>query len=91
MRSEYVFAASKEISNRFMLCRVTSVSARRLQVGSRQATETINKSLNLIATAELSQDKLIRDGGAPAEIAATVETPAAAPAVDTAIAEQQAD
>ncbi len=90
MRSEYVFAASKEISNRFMLCRVTSVSARRLQVGSRQATETINKSLNLIATAELSQDKLIRDGGAPTETAAT-ETSAATPAVNTVITEQQAD
>lgn len=91
MRSEYVFAASKEISNRFMLCRVTSVSARRLQVGSRQATETINKSLNLIAAAELSEDKLIRDGATPAEIAAVVETPAATPVVVTAIAEQQAD
>jgi len=26
MRSEYVFAAVKEIENRFMLCRVASVS-----------------------------------------------------------------
>ena len=49
MRSEYVFAAAKKIDNRFMLCRVTSVSARRLQVNSKQPSETINKSLRLIA------------------------------------------
>lgn len=49
MRSEYVFAAAKKIDNRFMLCRVTSVSARRLQVNSKQPSETINKSLCLIA------------------------------------------
>lgn len=49
MRSEYVFAAAKKIDNRFMLCRVTSVSARRLQVNAKQPSETINKSLRLIA------------------------------------------
>jgi hypothetical protein len=55
MRSEYVFAAAKEISNRFLLCRVTSVSARRLQIGSLQPSETINQSLQLIAAAELTE------------------------------------
>ncbi|HET6840861.1 MAG TPA: hypothetical protein VFK06_04130 [Candidatus Angelobacter sp.] len=55
MRSEYVFAATKEINNRFLLCRMTSVSARRLQIGSRQPSETINQSLRLIATAELTE------------------------------------
>lgn len=49
MRSEYVFAAVKEIENRFMLCRVVSVSARRLHVDSTQSSETINKSLHLVA------------------------------------------
>ncbi|HET7873192.1 MAG TPA: hypothetical protein VFL42_11815 [Terriglobales bacterium] len=49
MRSDYVFAAIKKIDNRFMLCRVTSVSARRLQVNSKQSSETINRSLRLIA------------------------------------------
>jgi hypothetical protein len=53
MRSEYVFAAAKEIGNRFLLCRVTSASARRLHLDSTQPSETINKSLKLIATAEL--------------------------------------
>ena len=55
MRSQYVFAAAKEISNRFMLCRVASVSARRLQMGSKQPSETINQSLQLIAAAELTE------------------------------------
>ena len=52
MRSEYVFAAVKEITNRFLLCRVASVSARRLHRDSAQSSQTINKSLQLIATAE---------------------------------------
>lgn len=52
MRSEYVFAAAKEISNRFLLCRVTSVSARRLHIASTQPSETINQSLKLIATGD---------------------------------------
>ena len=54
MRSEYVFAAVREISNRFMLCRVTSVSARRLHIDSTQPSETINKSLKLIAAGDAS-------------------------------------
>ena len=52
MRSEYVFAAIKEISNRFLLCRVASASARRLHQGTTQPSETINKSLKLIAAGE---------------------------------------
>jgi hypothetical protein len=54
MRSEYVFAAAREINNRFLLCRVTSVSARRLQANSRPQSETINKSLRLIAASTLA-------------------------------------
>lgn len=57
MRSEYVFAAAKEIGNRFLLCRVASVSARRLHQGSRQPSETINSSLMLIAAATVATDK----------------------------------
>lgn len=52
MRSEYVFAAVKGISNRFLLCRVASASARRLHQGAKQPSETINKSLKLIAAGE---------------------------------------
>jgi DNA-directed RNA polymerase subunit K/omega len=57
MRSEYVFAAVKEISNRFLLCRMASAGARRLHQGSTQPGETINKSLKLIATAEPVQQE----------------------------------
>ena len=57
MRSEYVFAAVKEISNRFLLCRVAAVSARRLHQDSTQASQTINKSLKLIATGEPGQQE----------------------------------
>ena len=55
MRSEYVFAATREVTNRFLLCRMTSISARRLQAGSRHMSETINQSLKLIADAELTE------------------------------------
>ena len=57
MRSEYVFAAAREISNRFLLCRVAAVSTRRLQAGSRQACETINQSLQMIAAAEVREQR----------------------------------
>jgi hypothetical protein len=56
MRSEYVFAAAKEINNRFLLCRVISVSARNLQSGSRGSTESINQSLQLVAAAEVGHN-----------------------------------
>jgi len=62
MRSECVFAAAKKISCRFLLCRVASVSARRLQTGSTHASATINESLRLIAVAALAEDKGIVRG-----------------------------
>jgi hypothetical protein len=62
MRSEHVFAAAKKINNRFLLCRVTSVSARRLQIGSKQPSETINKSLSLIAASALVEETLFTSG-----------------------------
>ncbi len=57
MRSEYVFAAAKQIGNRFLLCSMASTSARRLHRGSTQPSETINQSLKLIATAEPGAQK----------------------------------
>ncbi len=63
MRSEDVFAAAKKINNRFLLCRVTSVSAHRIQGGPRQFTESINKSLKLIAAMSSPLEK----GGATGE------------------------
>ncbi len=50
MRSDDVFAAAKNIGNRFLLCRVASVSARHLQEEPKQITESINKSFKLIAS-----------------------------------------
>lgn len=64
MRSEYVFDAAKKISNRFLLCRVTSVSARRLQVNSKQPSETINRSLRLIAAMAMA----VKTGSAGGEL-----------------------
>lgn len=69
MRSEHVFAAAKKINNRFLLCRVTSVSARRLQIGSKQPSETINKSLSLIAASALVEETGIANGTWPGESA----------------------
>jgi hypothetical protein len=65
MRSEYVFAAVKEISNRFLLCRMASVSARRLHRDSTQPSETINKSLRLIAASEQEQHEKAPSCGNP--------------------------
>ena len=59
MRSEYVFAAVKEINNRFLLCRMASASARRLHQGATQPSETINKSLKLIAAAEPEEHQTV--------------------------------
>ncbi len=57
MRSDDVFAAEKNISNRFLLCRVASVSARYLQDGPKQFTESINKSFKMIASMSAPQDE----------------------------------
>jgi hypothetical protein len=57
MRSGDVFAAAKNIGNRFLLCRVASVSARHLQEGPKQFTESINKAFKLIASMSAPQDE----------------------------------
>jgi hypothetical protein len=68
MRSEYVFAAVKEISNRFLLCRMTSVSARRLHQDSTQPSQTINKSLKLIAAREPEEhENVLSCGNRPSQ------------------------
>lgn len=64
MRSEYVFAAAKEIGNRFMLCRVASISARRLHIDATRSSDTINKSLNLIAAGDKNAKAEFSDGQA---------------------------
>ncbi|HEY6181658.1 MAG TPA: hypothetical protein VIW67_05395 [Terriglobales bacterium] len=73
MRSEYVFAAVKEIENRFMLCRVASVSARRLHQDSTRSSDSINKSLNLIAAADTTTKTAFDAHAALAKAVATHE------------------
>ncbi|MGC2744179.1 MAG: hypothetical protein WA672_13390 [Candidatus Angelobacter sp.] len=48
-RSSKVFAAGITIDNRFLLCRVAAVYARRLQKTRIQFAESINQSLRLIS------------------------------------------
>lgn len=81
MRSEYVFAASKEINNRFLLCRITAGSARRLQIGSKQPSETINTSLQLIATSALSGERDNVSAPLPGEAVPIVDATSNEPAV----------
>jgi len=57
MRSEGVFAAAKKIGNRFLLCRVTSVTAHCLQKGQKPFTESINESFRLIASMPPREEK----------------------------------
>jgi hypothetical protein len=57
MRSEDVFAAGNKISNRFLLCRVTSMAARRLHSGQKPFTESINESLKLVASVSPRDEK----------------------------------
>jgi hypothetical protein len=49
MRSQDVFAAAKQVSNRFLLCRVTSVSSHRLHIAPTHFSESINRALQEIA------------------------------------------
>ena len=78
MRSDDVFAAAKKIGNRFLLCRVASVSAHRLQVGPRPFTESINKSLKLIAT----MVPPVENGGKPGELRMSDDHPFLTPRGD---------
>jgi hypothetical protein len=65
MRSQYVFDATKKINCRFLLCRVASISARRLQKNSNHPSESINESLRLIAAAAVAEDKGVVGGELP--------------------------
>ena len=49
MRSDLVHSANRRLSNRFLLCRMTSVSARRMQAHNGHFAQSINKALKHIA------------------------------------------
>lgn len=54
MRSSLVSSANHRLLNRFMLCRVTSVAARRLHRDRWQFAESINQALTHISDLETS-------------------------------------
>jgi len=49
MRSNLVHSASKRLNNRFLLCRMASLAARRMHSYKRHYAESINKGLTHIA------------------------------------------
>jgi hypothetical protein len=49
MRSDLVYSASKRLNNRFLLCRMASLAARRMHSYKRHYSESINKGLTHIA------------------------------------------
>jgi hypothetical protein len=49
MRSQDVFAAAKQVGNRFLLCRVTSVASHRLHIAPKHFSASINRALREIA------------------------------------------
>ena len=49
MRSDLVHSANKRLNNRFLLCRMTSATARRMQSGSGHFAQIINQALQNIA------------------------------------------
>ena len=60
MRSQDVFAAAKQVSNRFLLCRVTSVSSHRLHIAPKHFSESINQALHEIArSAEHTEENAV--------------------------------
>ncbi len=68
MRSNLVHSASKRLNNRFLLCRMAALAARRMHTYKRHYAESINEGLTHIAD-------LPQNSGADAVTAlATVET-----------------
>ena len=66
MRSQDVFDAARNISNRFLLCQVVSANVRHLHTTPRHYSQTIHQSLNLIAGAAQDEKKLLETVSAKA-------------------------
>ena len=49
MRSDLIYSANKILANRFLLCRMTSVAARRMHRDRWHFSESINQALTHIA------------------------------------------
>jgi len=54
MRSELVFAANDAVTNRFLLCRVVSLSSRRFHADSDSMNATINDVLEKIGANDVN-------------------------------------
>ncbi|HEY6350593.1 MAG TPA: hypothetical protein VI636_14400 [Candidatus Angelobacter sp.] len=52
MRSQLVHSANKRLTNRFMLCRMTSVAAKRMTGTNGHFASSINQALQQIAVLE---------------------------------------
>jgi len=50
MRSKVIFRASEAIPNKYALCHTVSKAARRLHIGTRSMTETVNNAFLRIAS-----------------------------------------
>jgi len=64
MRSQLVHSANKRLSNRFMLCRMTSMAAKRMTGSNGHFASSINQALEQIAV--LRADAPTMDVPAPA-------------------------
>ena len=59
MRSQDVFDAARNISNRFLLCQVVSANVRHLHTTPRHYSETIHQSLKLVADSAQDEKLLL--------------------------------
>ena len=66
MRSQDVFDAARNISNRFLLCQVVSANVRHLHTTPKHYSETIHQSLNLIADSVQDEKLLLGTASAKA-------------------------
>jgi hypothetical protein len=48
MRSDLVFTASEKVPNRFLLCRMVSVSAGKMHRNGEASSNSINRSLQMV-------------------------------------------
>ncbi|HXB21528.1 MAG TPA: hypothetical protein VNV88_09105 [Candidatus Solibacter sp.] len=54
MRSDLVFAAHRKVENRFLLCRLTSISVPRLHRATAPIASTLNQILQYLGSGESS-------------------------------------
>jgi len=80
MRSGLIFAVSERITNRYMLCRMLSASARKMHRDGVSTSQSINRSLQVLQDAPAAGDP----PAAPANVAGSPGE-ALAPTEDAAL------